>query len=220
MPRRAHFFILIVALFAPLHALAAEDASPDTLREAIKQCQTKSLPDERLKCFDSTADTTLGPAFAAPQSDGTWQIERSRSAVDGSVTVLAALKAADMNLPYPAQEGPQYFVVRCREGKTEAYFYLGYWYYPLFYWPWPSPNYIRTYYAFDRELPVETHWNHSRNAQAWGPWASGETIPFLKRAMEARSLKISFGGPQYVELGFNLTGAAAAIQAVREACKW
>lgn len=99
-------------------------------KDEITRCGAIAGATERLACFDALANR-LGvptPKPPAPAESGQWNVSTETSPIDNSQNVYLVLEANE-SIPGLAGRVQPVLVMRCKEGRTEAYInwkvYLG-----------------------------------------------------------------------------------------------
>lgn len=241
---------LYVALFvSPLHAESsdrllklAEKCEAATAPDDLKRCVTDLLAysasateemDKLLKGAEFCASQTLfivmkacllsltgkPPAAAAtappppPEPEKrTWEKIETASRMDGSPSVGLLLVSDDEISTGIGTMTRPYLYLRCRENVTSVHIGAN----------WFLDDNVPVTFRLDKEKPVSQSWSASTDRKAAGLWDGSRAIPFIKSLLGRETLLVRVTpfreGPK--EMAFNITGAEAAIEPLRKACRW
>jgi hypothetical protein len=174
--------------------------------DPIKLCRQITDGAERLKCYDRINPSAPGATGAQTGSqsgaDAAWEISESKSPVDDSQLIAAALRSAD---------GKGQLILRCRERKTDVALSI--------------TGFIkcgadaRVIYRIDQEQPVDSPWDATPNcylATARSP------IPFIRALGDRGKLFVRMfdhHGAPYEAL-FDLGKVSEVRERLAQACKW
>ena len=162
----------------------------------------------------STPGSTPGSGNgAAAAAGGPWQIDADRSPMDGSRRIVISRKA-DNDIAGWLQSKRPTLIVRCQEGRTEAYIQTG---------MAASVEYDTDSHTvrvrFDERKPTTQQWSESTDHEAlFAPSA----IQFAKALVNAKTLTFQFtpfnASPAVVH--FNVEGLRPYLNTVASACGW
>lgn len=151
-----------------------------------------------------------------PPHKGAWQIYSGTSSLDDSATVVLALDAANPISGWPMQTKKPQLILRCREGKTDAYIKLG----------------MQTHVEFedgDQIASMRGRYDKGKVREySMGKSTDGESI-FFPRPIEEIKHMLSKSDAIYrvipfnsapAEMWFDLTDIKEAVAPLRKACRW
>ena len=197
---------------APIQQLKTEKASPQGKgrRELGRRSESEPSPD--------TLETPE-PAIPQPseESTGGWEVSISESEFDDSPTVALALEADQPIQGWLRQATPS-LIVRCKEGRTEAYINVG---------MQPASAYRQTRELNTAVIRVRFDEGKTRGLIV-DESNSNKAVFFRKPKSEIRKMlsseRMTFGFTPYnsspVSTRFELAGLPEAIEPLREACGW
>ena len=117
---------LLLPLIGPI--VLATPAQAQGEKGEIAKCAAIAGTTERLACFDALAKRLAGgggaPRTPATSATGEWRVSAQTSPIDNSRNVSLVL---DANESIPGLGGPVQpaLIIRCKEGRTEAYINWG-----------------------------------------------------------------------------------------------
>ena len=179
----------------------------------VSHCVAINDPDTRLSCFDDAFVETYVEQ-PLPQSD--WSVSVDTSALDDSKTVVLSLSSKDQFLDQYGQLKRGSLIIRCMENTTSLYTHWG------GHFMSDNRNSGRVDYRVDTQKASRVNMTESTNNKSLGLWSGGQSIPFIKKLLDAKQLYIRATpySESAVEMSFNITGLQKAIEPLREACSW
>lgn len=154
--------------------------------------------------------------FAAGESDaasGAWSVQRGRSEIDDTPSVVLTLEADDPTESTIGLDTRATLVVRCQENTTSAYVewdnYLG-------------MDETRVEYRLDGGEARTQPWILSNQGTGAGLWNGRTAIPFLNRIENGSRLvmRVTPYRAATQTAGFTLDGLAGLLPEVKQACGW
>ena len=194
-----------VAVFSFPLGVCAADLAAD-----LAQCAKVTDSIKRLECFDGLVKKSTVKETQAP-SDTAWHVDRSKSKLDDSETVVLSTDALEA-IPGPLQvkKVRPALIIRCSEGETDLFVSWG---------MFIGSRSVEVTERIDSEKAVTASWGLSTDGKATfkdGP------VPYIKQLMGHKKLLLQVTpfneNPRLVE--FNITGIDEAIKPVQEACRW
>lgn len=175
-----------------------------------------------------------GPPESNPEQNSAsavsdkWRMSQSRSPMDDSVTVSAALDSED-KINGPVETTRPTLIIRCKEKKTEVYVVTGMPASIETYFSGEMKNYHTVRIRLDQGEAFQTAWVESDDHKALflfslsiAPFTYHDEIPFAKQLAGASTLTMEFtpfdSTPTIVR--FDLRGGKDHLGKVGEACGW
>lgn len=181
----------------------------------VAKCAAETNSVKRLECFDSLSNR-LG--VASPKTATTtvskWHINKNTSPIDDSSNITIILDADSSISGWPRKTNTPTLVLRCKEGKTEAYIVTG---------MSPQVEYgtdrATVTLRFDKEKATKYQTSKSTNGEAL---FFGQSVGLIKKMLQHTTLLFEFvpfnSSPAMTT--FDLRGLAEAVKPLKDTCKW
>ena len=184
---------------------------------ALLACSTPQQPSSTSQ--QSSSDRATPAPYVTPlASDQDWQLTRSTSAFDDSRTIILSTESKDTISGWPSRTTKPILILRCKEGKTDAYIQTGMTG-KLAFGQLGEAAGTDVRMRYDRGDIYEYRMSASTNQEAY---FFREPIPEIKFMLKHERVLVEFcpfnSSPQ--EFSFNLKNLSNVISELRAACHW
>lgn len=157
------------------------------------------------------------PQQVAEIDEGTaWHVSESASPIDDSLTVALSVSSSEPLTGRYGRKRDANLIIRCKENTTSLFMRFG------GHFMTDNGQYGRVTLRIDDNKSFTSNMSRSTDHEALGLWRGGQSIPLVKRLLDAETLTVRATpyNESAVTVIFPIDGLADEIVPLREACHW
>ena len=176
-------------------------------------CTAISNDERRLECYDLLFKKTV--SRTTPAGKGQWSITEEKSMIDDSSKVVVSVTNSEPVQNRFGQTKTMHLIIACRENKTALWINFDQ-------FMSDHAGGGRVTYRIDKEKARSINMRNSNDHMALGLWSGGQSIPFIKKLKNAKSLLVRATphSSSSITTTFPVAGIDKAIAPLSAACGW